>query len=199
MKKLIPKAQIGGLLKLLQMTQRAMRGRSVAKALDKVVKNGLHPQLYDKGVIYRTTTPKEVSMLEDGTFVMRPNTGNHEAYGWRVGSPFYQPGSYVERKMLSQRNGSIVDNPVYLTTPVDDNLMVRVGSGGRYSAPVKSTVVRPGSVNDYQSTGSLWFPEESSVAFFPGDKLPTQIRSWQNVNGQWQFQDIEVPKRIILE
>jgi len=28
-------------------------------------------------------------MLEDGTFVIRPNTGNHEAYGWRVGSPFY--------------------------------------------------------------------------------------------------------------
>lgn len=199
MKKLIPKAQIGGLLKLLQMTQRAMRGRSVAKALDKVVKNGLHPQLYDKGVIYRTTTPKEVSMLEDGTFVMRPNTGNHEAYGWRVGSPFYQPGSYVERKMLSQRNGFDVVDPVYLTTPVDDNLMVRVGSGGRYGEPIKATLVHPGGPNDYQITGSLYFPEESSIAFFSGDKLPTKITAWQKVNGQWQFEDIELPKRIILE
>lgn len=199
MKQLVPKAQFGGFLKLLRSASRSIRSRSVAKALDKTIQNGVRPQLYDKGTIYRTTTPKEVSSLSDGTFVIHPNAGNHEAYGWRVGAPFYKPGSHIERKMLSKRNGFDVADPVYLTTPVDDNLMVRVGSGGRYGEPVKATLVHPGGPNDYQITGSLYFPEESSIAFFSGDKLPTKITAWQKVNGQWQFEDIELPKRIILE
>ncbi len=187
--KLIPKARFGWL-------SRAIRGRSIANAIDKSVSYGVHPNLYDRGLIYRTTTPKEVSVLSDGEFIIRANDGNHGAYGWRIGAPFYQPGSYVERKMLSKRNDMPVDNPVYLTTPVDANLMIRVGSGGKYGDLVASTSVHPGSANDYQITGSLYFPEESSVAFLPGDKLPQQIRAWQKVNGQWQFQDIEQPKRI---
>ena len=187
MNKLISKA----LIKFLKTKQ-------LAKEFNKVVEEGIAPRLGNPKTIYRTTTPKEVAVLSNGEFVIKANEGNHQAYGWRVGAPFYKPNSYVEYKMLSKRNGVNVDNPVYLTTPVKEDLAVRVGSGGKYGELTPSTEVIPGKLTDYQRTGSLYFPEESSVAFLPGDKLPQDINAWQKINGKWQLIEILPPKRIII-
>ena len=194
MKKLIRKGQSGILSKLYKV----YRAKQLSKTINKVAEEGLVPHFEDPNLLFRTTTPKEVSTLSDGTFSIQPNNGNHNAYGWRKGAPFYQPKSPVELRMMSLRNNTSVINPVYLTTPANEQLTVRVGSGGQYGDPIPSTQVHAGTLKDYQNTGALYFPEESSVAFFPGDKLPSNINAWQFVNGKWQLTEILPSKRIVI-
>lgn len=172
------------------------KAKEVSKTIDKVVDEGFKPRLSSDKNLYRTTTDKEVSALKSGHFEVHPNGGNHGVYGWRRGEPFYQPGSWVESKMVGKRNGlSGVDNPTYLVAPIKEDLQVRIGSGGKYGEPVPATEVESGTHAYYHPSGGLAY-DNSSIGFLPGDKLPNGIVAWSKKNGKWQFEPIEQPKQI---
>lgn len=173
------------------------KAKEVSKTIDKVVDKGFKPRLSSDENLYRTTTDKEVSVLKSGRFKIHPNGGNHGAYGWRRGEPFYQPGSWVESKMIGKRNGISegVDNPTYLVAPIKEDLQVRIGSGGKYGEPVPATEVPNGTKPYYHPSGGLAY-DRSSVAFLPGDEIPNEIIAWSKKNGKWQFELIEQPKQI---
>jgi hypothetical protein len=161
------------------------KAKEVSKTIDKVVDEGFKPRLSSDKNLYRTTTDKEVSALKSGRFRIHPNSGNHGVYGWRKGEPFYQPGSWVESKMVGKRNGlSGVDNPTYLVAPIKEDLQVRIGSGGKYGEPVSATQVESGTYASYHPSGGLAY-DNSSVAFLPEDPIPDNIVAWSKRNGQW--------------